>query len=269
MPSLEVKNVSFNYPTTTNTLTDVSFEINAGEAVAVVGQNGAGKTTLAKLLNALLAPVSGEVLVNGIDTKTTTTAKLASQIAYAFQNPDDQIFHDVVYDEIAFGPKNLKLSEADVKANTKSAILLTKLEDYINDHPYCVSYSLRKFISIASTIAMDSDIIILDEPSAGQDQNGLAIIGDIVSELKRKGKIVIVITHDMDLVYKNFDRSIVMCQGSKIYDGETKKLFKQEDILQKANLELPQLLVEAKNYGVTKEINNYEELIMEIKNATN
>ncbi|MFV0255778.1 MAG: energy-coupling factor ABC transporter ATP-binding protein [Erysipelotrichaceae bacterium] len=262
---INVDNVSFRYDEGYEAVKNVSFNVKKGETLAVIGQNGAGKTTMMKMLNGLFKPSKGKILIDGNDTKGMTTAKLARTIAYVFQNPDDQIFHDIVYEEIMFGPKNLGFPESKQKQLVKEAIQMTKVEDLINLHPYEIPYSTRKFITIASVIAMDPDVIILDEPTAGQDDGAIELLGEIVKTLKSKGKSVIVITHDMEYVVENYDRTIVMANKEKIFDGKTSDVFTNIELLNKANLEQPEIMKLAFELGIKEPIYKPQQLLDRIK----
>ena len=182
MGIIEFKDVSFQYPNGFSAVENVSFEINEGEAIAIIGQNGAGKTTTVKMINGLLKPTHGTVLIDGMDTKDYTTAQLSKIAGYVFQNPDDQIFHNNVEDEIRFGPKKQGLSEEEIVKKTEWAAKLCGLSEQMQENPYNLPLSIRKFVSIASVLAMDDKILILDEPTAGLD----VIARDELLELLRE-----------------------------------------------------------------------------------
>src|SRR5699024_2521280 len=175
-----------------------------GESVAVIGQNGAGKTTTMKLLNGLFKPTQGDVIADNWNTKDYTTAQIAKKVGYVFQNPDEQIFHDDVYSEIAFGPKNLGLSEEEIESNVAHAIDLLHLTPYLEENPADLPFSIRKFITIASIVAMDSSIFILDEPTAVQDVISIQRLSAAIDKLRENVKTIITITHDLEYTEKNF-----------------------------------------------------------------
>ena len=251
MSFITVKNLNFKYPNgTENVLNDVSLEVKKGEKVAIIGQNGAGKTTMVKMLNGLLKPVSGDVIADDWNTKDYTVAKMSRKVGYVFQNPMDQIFHNNVYDEIAFG-----------------AIKLTELEKYQRENPYNLPYSLRKFVTIAAVIAMGSDVIVMDEPTAGQDFKGMKVLHNLIDELQKQGKTIITITHDMEFVVKNFDRVIVMTNGEVIADGDKRDIFWQFDTLEKSMVKQPyisdlarEMELEGKVLSVEEFVENYEDM---------
>lgn len=264
MSKIQLNNVSYTYKNGFEAIKDLSFKVNAGETVAIIGQNGAGKTTTVKMLNGLLKPTSGEVLINGESTSDTTTAKLAPTVGYVFQNPDDQIFHSIVYEEIEYGAKVQKFDRAKRSSLIRYAIEQLGLEPYINDHPYSLPYSIRKLVTVASVVAMDSDVIILDEPTAGQDSHAIKMLSNLIKSLSEKGKTVIVITHDMDFVAENFTRTIVMANKELRYDGDTIDIFYDDQLLKLAKLEEPHLIKVSKALGLDVKTLDVKELVASI-----
>ncbi len=266
---IEVKNVKFKYDNSFLALDDINLNIEKNEIIAVIGENGAGKTTLMKLLNGLLKPTTGDVVIAGDNTRDKTTAKLAMTIGYVFQNPDDQIFHSNVYEEISYGLRKQKLDNKIIAEHVKKAIKLTKLEEYINHHPYSMPYSQRKFITLASIIAMDTDIVVLDEPTAGQDYSSIKLIGEIVKELHKEGKTIIVITHDMDFVYDYFEKTIIMADKKIRYIGDTKQAFKQDEILKLAKVDKPYIQRLISELGLSDTVSNESDLIEYLREVDN
>ena len=239
MAYLELKNVSFQYPNGYTAVENVSMEFEKGEKVAIIGQNGAGKTTTVKLMNGLLRPTKGEVLVGGTSTEKYTTAQIAKNVGYVFQNPDDQIFQDSIHKEIAFGLLKSGMGKAEIDKKVKEAATLCGLENVLEEHPYNLSYSKRKFITIAAIVAMNPDVVILDEPTAGQDRGSTERLGEIMNWLTAKNKIVITITHDMEFVVKEFERVIVMAKKQKRRDANPKEIFWDKELLKFSNLKQP------------------------------
>ena len=197
MSFIKIEDMTFAYPDKTIAVDRISLNIEKGEKIALIGQNGAGKTTTVKTLNGLLKPTSGNVIIDGWNTKDYTTAKMSKKVGYVFQNPMNQIFNNRVYSEIEYGSKMLKYSKDEIKKLVEEAIILTELEEYVEENPYNLSYSMRKFVTIASIIAMKTDVIIMDEPTAGQDLKGMKILKKIIDKLSSQGKTIITITHDM------------------------------------------------------------------------
>lgn len=260
MSYLEVKNVSYAYSNGYTAIENVNINFDLGESVAIIGQNGAGKTTTVKMMNGLLRPTSGEVIVDGTSTKQTTTATIARKVGYVFQNPDDQIFQDTIYNEIAYGPLKQKLSKEEVKKRVNQAAELCGLLDELEEHPYNLPYSKRKFITIAAIIAMDPKVIILDEPTAGQDRKSTELLGNIINKLVEWNKTVITITHDMEFVVKQFKRVIVMADKKKRTDDHPRNIFWNEELLELSNLKQPYICQLAKLMGY-KDILTIEELV--------
>lgn len=241
MALVEVKNISFKYPNGYLAVDDVSFSIEAGENIAIIGQNGAGKTTTVKMLNGLTRPCSGDVLINGESTKKYTTAQMARRVGYVFQNPDDQIFKYHVIDEVMFGPQNIGMTKEQAKEKAVAALKLVGLEQLADENPYDLELSERKLVAIASVLAMDTKVLILDEPTIAQDWKGRKIIQKMIRDLSSQGKTVIAILHDMDFVAESFERVIVMAHGKVLADGTKEEVFAQKDILGQARIDQPYL----------------------------
>jgi len=259
MAYLELRNVTFKYANGHVALDDVSMQFEKGECVAIVGQNGAGKTTTVKLMNGLNKPTSGDVIVDGWNTRDYTAAQISRKVGYVFQNPDDQIFHNDVYQEIAFGPKNLKLSKAEIDRNVRKAAELLDISGMLHENPYDLPLSTRKFVSTASVIAMNPEIIILDEPTAGQDMLGLDVLAKAIAALTMEGKTIITISHDMEFVVRNFKRTIVMAHANKIEDGDTREIFWKDDVLSEARLKAPYVSRLSRSLGMPEGILNIED----------
>lgn len=238
MTSITVKSLSFYYKKEDPILTDISLTFDQ-RTTAIIGQNGAGKTTLVKLLKGLLKPASGEIWINDQDTRVVSVAKLAGYIGLVFQNPNDQIFKSKVIDEVMFGPLNVGQPKEEAITNSMNALLMVGMEDKQDDHPYDLSLSERKLISIASIIAMNTDIVIFDEPTIAQDYAGKETIKRVIHDLQKKGKWVITIIHDMDFVAETFERTIVLANGKILLDGTTREIFLQKEVLVQAGLNLP------------------------------
>ena len=263
MSFIEIDKVSFIYPDGTTAIDDISLNIEKGEKVAIIGQNGAGKTTTVKMLNRLLKPSKGQVIVDGWNTKNYTTAQMSRKVGYVFQNPMDQIFHSSVYDEMAFGPKKLKYSESEIKKVVEKAIEMTGLNDYKKENPYNLPYSVRKFVTVAAIIAMETEVIIMDEPTAGQDMKGIKILDELTRELMKQGKTVITITHDMEFVVNNFERIVVMANKKIIGDGNKKDIFKESEMLSQGKIKSPYISDLANELSMDKSILTINDFVEE------
>ncbi|MGD0123007.1 MAG: ABC transporter ATP-binding protein [Candidatus Limnocylindrales bacterium] len=227
-PSIELEGVSFVYPEGTRALDEVSLRIEPGERVAIVGQNGSGKSTLARHLNGLLRPTEGRVLLGGADTRTHHVARLARLVGLAFQNPDRQLFAGDVEAEVAFGPRNLGIRGAALDERVRTALEAVGLGGEAASNPYDLGYSRRKLLSLASVLAMRTPILVLDEPTTGQDARGSARVRAVVASAAEEGRTVIAISHDMRFVAECFRRVIVMKVGRVILDGTPEVVFGEE-----------------------------------------
>lgn len=233
-----VKNLKFSY--TEDHPIFENFQLSLDQRpTAIIGQNGAGKTTLVRLLKGLLKPSAGTILYQGEDISRRTVASLAGQVGYVFQNPDDQIFKYKVIDEVMFGPLNIGMLKEKAKEKAMEALALTELTSYADENPYDLELSQRKLVAIASVLAMDTDVIILDEPTIAQDYRGKEIIRNIITSLSGQGKLVLAILHDMDFVAQCFSRVVVLAHGQLLADGTPSEVFVQEDVLKKAALDMP------------------------------
>lgn len=249
MSILKLDNVSFNYPNGFEATRNISAEFQLGEAVAIIGQNGAGKTTTVKLMNGLLRPTKGRVLIDEKETQSLTTAQMAKHVGYVFQNPDDQIFQESIEKEIAFGPKKQKLAASIVQERVEEAADLCGLSDVLKEHPYNLPYSKRKFITIAAVMAMDPEVVILDEPTAGQDRESTELLGRLIKGLTDKNKSVITITHDMEFVIKEFQRVLVFAEKQLKKEGTPREILWDEKLLQISALKQPYICQLAKALG--------------------
>jgi energy-coupling factor transport system ATP-binding protein len=247
---IKVNGLNFKYPNGATVLTDLNFEICKGEFVALIGQNGAGKTTLLKQFNGLLKPSSGEVLIDLVNTKTATTGVLARKIGYLFQNPDHQIFMPTVAKEIGFGPGNLGLSKAAVAGRVAEAAEQVGLTPYLQENPLFLSKGQRQRVAFASLLSMRPEVLVLDEPTTGQDyQEGLEIM-EMVKELHQAGHTIIFVTHDMELVARYAKRVIVLAQGRILADDTCRNVFYQPELLRATNLYPPQIARLAQRFGI-------------------
>jgi energy-coupling factor transport system ATP-binding protein len=222
---LETEALVHVYPGGTRAVDGVDLVIRRGERVAIIGQNGSGKTTLVRHFNGLLRPTEGRVLVEGVDARTRRVAALAASVGLAFQDPDRQIFAARVRSEVAFGPRNLGRTGADLEHAIDAALRAVGLDGEAATNPYDLGYSRRKLLALASILAMDTPIVVLDEPTTGQDARGVARIERVVDELSQAGRTVIAISHDMRFVAETFERVVVMGAGRILLDGTPAEVF--------------------------------------------
>ena len=213
------------YPGETRALDGVDLTIRRGERVAIVGQNGSGKTTLVRHFNGLLRPTEGRVTVDGSDAAGRRVAHLAATVGLAFQDPDRQIFAGRVRTEVAFGPRNLGRRGPELERAIDDALIATGLDKDAQTNPYDLGYSRRKLLALASILAMGTPVVVLDEPTTGQDARGVERIRRIVADLSVAGRTVIAISHDMRFAAEAFERVIVMRDGRIVLDGTPAEVF--------------------------------------------
>lgn len=261
MNQIQLENVDFQYPNGFLANENLNIIIKQNERVAIVGQNGAGKTTAVKLMNGLHKPSRGNVFVNGMNTKDYTTAQIAKYVGYVFQNPDDQIFNQTVYDEIAYMPRYYKKTEKEIKKSVENAADIMNIRMFLKSNPFEIPYTIRKFVTIAAILAIEPQYIILDEPTAGQDLNGTRILSELLDVLQQKKIGVITITHDMEFVADNFQRVIAMANKHIIADGTAKEIFSNDKVIEESKIKRTDMGIIAAELGLGKDILNPSELV--------
>jgi cobalt transport protein ATP-binding subunit len=240
--AIEVSDVVFRYaPGAPDVLRGVSLRIRQGEFVALIGQNGSGKTTLAKHFNGLLKPSAGTVRVMGRETRTAPVADMARGVGYVYQNPDHQIFAQRVWAETAFGPRNLGLTPAEVERRVDEALALVGLQDHADDFAFSLGRGQRQKLAVASVLAMEPPILVVDEPTTGLDQAGARGILDLLSRWNKEGRTIVAITHDMALVAERIPRTVVVNDGRILADGPTRAVLSNAALLRLAYLRPPQV----------------------------
>ena len=262
---IQITDLHHTYPNGVKALRGISLTIESGKQVAIVGQNGAGKTTLVKHLNGLLQPTSGSVLIGDWDTTRYQVAKLASRVGYVFQNPDEQLFTRTVHQEVSFGPKNLGYEPDKVEALVEDALALTELSEQKETNPYDLSPTWRKMVALASIIAMDTPIVIFDEPTTGQDAANIARMAFAIATLRERSKTVITITHDIDFCAENFERVIALSQGKILLDGPANEVLGQEATLAQTYVDPPQLTRLGLRLGLKEVVRNQDEFLEALK----
>jgi energy-coupling factor transporter ATP-binding protein EcfA2 len=238
---IEMRGVVHRYANGTEAVRGVDLRIPAGSTVAIVGQNGSGKTTLVKHLDGLLRPAVGQVLLGGVDIADAPVHRLAATVGFVFQNPDDQLFSRTVARELRFGPRNLRLGEAESATLVEAAIAAIGLGAERDVNPYDLNVSDRKLVALGSILATDPPVIVLDEPTTGQDGPGVKKVGAIVDGLRAAGRTVIAITHDMEFASGHFERIVVMRHGEIVADGAPQTVFTASNVelLASTGLKLP------------------------------
>ena len=245
---LAIKNVTFSYTPDVPVLHDISLTFDS-RTTAIIGQNGTGKTTLVKLIKGLLTCQEGSIEIEGKEIKDLKVSEIAKDIGLVFQNPNDQIFKNKVRDEIEFGPLNIGKSTKEATDLANAAMSLLGISELADKNPYDLGLSERKLISIASILAMDTKVIILDEPTIAQDYKGKQLIKNVIKKLQAEGKLVIAILHDMDFVAETFDRAVVMKKGRILIDDSVKMVFSQAETLEEAYLEAPSIVKLSQELG--------------------
>lgn len=233
-PIIDVDHLVFSYLGGSNQVDDVSLKFNKGDFVAIIGQNGAGKTTLCRNIIGLLKPSSGTIKVAGIDVSTKSVAELSATVGYCFQNPDEQIFKDSVEDELLFGIKNLGRENEETPAKVEQILKDVGLEHYRNVWPKYLSKGERQRLTMGSIIAMDPDVVIVDEPTTGQDWRETIWIMELLKKINDAGKTVIIITHNMEIVCRYCNRVLAMKYGKVLLDGTPAQVFAQPKVLETA-----------------------------------
>ncbi len=240
---ISVQHMSYSYPDGTQALRDIDLKIDRGEFIALIGQNGSGKTTLSKCLNGLYKPSRGEVIVDGLDTRSTSIVQMVRRVGYVFQNPDHQLFSANVWDEIAYGPRNIQLPADEVRARVEEAAAIVGLtsDDY-EEHPFFLTKGMRQRVAIASILALQPHAIIVDEPTTGQDiPQSLEIMNFLQRLHDEQGHIIIIVTHDMPIVARYAKRVVAMGQGQVLADGPTAEVFANTPALAQTFVEPPQI----------------------------
>ncbi len=238
---IEVENVSFAYSSGVEALKNVSLTVEDGEFVAIMGQNGAGKTTLVKHFNGLLKPTKGGIRVDGVETTKTSVAAMARKVGFVFQNPDHQLFSETVEEEIAFALKNFGYEKEAIETRITWALNLLSLTQYRKTSPFMLSGGERKRVALASVLAWDPQILILDEPTIGQDYQQKEKLRQFIVQMRTQGKTIVIVTHDVEFVAECSPRVVLMKEGQIVADGEGKNILTDTDVLARSSIVLPQI----------------------------
>lgn len=254
MHLIETRNLSHLYRGGIRALRDVNFIASRKERVAIIGANGAGKSTLFRHFNGVLKPTSGEVLIRGERITKGNVREVRKFVGLVFQNPDDQIFAPTVEQDVAFGPTNLGLDREIVEHRVDEAIRIMGIEDLRERMPHNLSGGEKKRVAIAGIIAMEPQVLVLDEPTAGLDPQGVADIIRFINTLPDKyGMTVIFSTHHTDLVSEVADRIYVMDQGAVVAEGAVDEIFLQPEMLSRIRLDvpvIPRLMLSLRKHGI-------------------
>jgi len=238
---LTVEDVYFSYASGVEALKGVSLTVRDGEFVAIMGQNGAGKTTLIKQFNGLLKPTKGNVLVDGVETTKTSVATLARKVGFVFQNPDHQLFSESVEEEISFALKNFGYNKDVIEDRVVWAVNLLGLTQYRKTSPFMLSGGERKRVALASVLAWDPQVLVLDEPTIGQDHQQKENLRQFILQMQTQGKTVIIVTHDVEFVAECNPRVVLMREGKIVADGEGKDILTDVKVIEQSSIVLPQI----------------------------
>ena len=255
---LEVKNLKYSYNNQYQALKGVSLKIERGDMVALLGKNGAGKSTLFLHLNGIYQPDEGSVYIDGEELKydKKSLLKFRQKVGIVFQNPDDQIFAPTVEEDVAFGPLNLGLSMEEVQDRVEDALERVGMTGYEKTAPHHLSGGQKKRVAIAGILAMKPELMVLDEPTAGLDPQGVTNLTKLLKELNDEGITIVISTHEVDLVPDYANKAFVMVDGQLIAEGTPKEIFSQPNILEQANLKVPivtELFQELEEDGIDME----------------
>jgi energy-coupling factor transport system ATP-binding protein len=259
---IEVEEVNFTYPNGVEALKNVSLVVKNGEFIAIMGQNGAGKTTLVKHFNGLLKPSQGIVRLDDVETTKTSVAAMARKVGFVFQNPDNQLFSETVEEEIAFALKNFGFEEEAIQKRVTWALNLLGLTQYRKTSPFMLSGGERKRVALASVLAWDPQILILDEPTIGQDYQQKEKLRQFIVQMQTQRKTVVIVTHDVEFVAECNPRVVLMKEGKIVADGEGKEILTNLEALAQSSIVLPQIAQIFKQltpFGLPKNIINIYE----------
>ena len=259
-PILELDNICFSYNNEKQILKNVSFKINKGDMAAIVGRNGAGKSTISKLVCGFYKPTSGRILFDGKDMVDYTIKERSEKIGFVMQNPNQMVSKTMVYDEVAFGLKIRGLSDSEIKERVEETLRICGLYGYRNWPISALSFGQKKRVTIASILVLNPDMIILDEPTAGQDFKHYTEIMEFLVDLNKKGVTILMVTHDMHLMLEYTNKVIVLSEGEKIADNIPAYILTNKEIIEKANLKetsLHQLALKCDIEDTTKFVNKF------------
>lgn len=240
-PVLRARNLHFTYNGEKKALNGVDLDVYEGERIAVLGSNGAGKSTFFLNVNGVLKPEQGEIFYRGEKITKKNLNNLRKNVGIVFQDADNQIIASTVMAEVSFGPMNLKLPREEVVRRVDKALEYMNISDFKERPPHYLSGGEKKRVSIADIIAMESEIIIFDEPTAALDPQNAAMLEEVLDKMGQEGRTLLISTHDVDFAYRWAQRVIVFCDGQIIADDTPLNVFRQEEILQRANLKHPML----------------------------
>lgn len=241
-----LEDVHYTYDGIYTALQGISLQVDDGERLAVIGANGAGKTTMIKHMNGLLRPQEGRVILDGQDTKFMSVAEIAREVGLVFQNPDHQLFLDSVKKEVEFGLRNIGFTENEAEQRRQKTLASLGLEDLAERSPFTLSGGERKRVALASVLSTEPRFLALDEPTIGQDAHQKNRLAQMLAEMNKRGRTVVVVTHDIEFVIENFPRTVAMAEGQIIADGSTNMVLSNDEVIERCSLAPPQMTLAAR-----------------------
>lgn len=249
-PIIRCSGLSHLYKGKVLALDHIDLQVQESEILGIIGQNGSGKTTLVKHLNGLLKPTSGSVTVDGVDTRKASVNTLSRSVGYVFQNPNHQLFANSVNAEVSFGPHNLGLDAVEADRRIEEALQFFDLHAFRTINPYRLSFPIRKMVCMAAVFAMRPKVMVLDEPTTGQDHVGVDRVHALIRKLQESHTTVVMVSHDMRLEAAVADRIVVLKDGRILAEGSPRGVFAKEEILRSTNLQAPQVAQLGQRVGI-------------------
>ena len=247
-----INNLTYQYDKKVKALDNITMDFEKGDSIGIIGSNGSGKSTWFNNLMGILKPTEGEILYknNKLKYDKRSLYNLRKEVGIVFQDPEKQIFYSMVYDDLAFALRNIGMDEKSIKIRIDKALESVNGKEFIDRPVHSLSFGQKKRVAIASVIAMNNDLILLDEPTAGLDPESTKAIVEIIKSVHKKGKKIVITSHDMNLIYDICDYIYVLNRGKIISEGNVEEVFIEEDKIEEAGLELPWLVKLNKNMNL-------------------
>ncbi len=247
-----INNLTYKYDKKVKALDNITMDFEKGDIIGIIGSNGSGKSTLFNNLMGILKPTEGEILYknNKLKYDKRSLYNLRKEVGIVFQDPEKQIFYSMVYDDLAFALRNIGMDEKSIKIRIDKALEAVNGKEFIDRPVHSLSFGQKKRVAIASVIAMNNELILLDEPTAGLDPESTKAIVEIIKSVHKKGKKIVITSHDMNLIYDICDYIYVLNRGKIISEGNVEEVFIEEDKIEEAGLELPWLVKLNKNMNL-------------------